>query len=234
MERVPATLSLIGLAMLLAAAIAIPLGIGAATRRGSWWDRLAVSLSLAGVSMPAFWLGYLLIILFSLKLGWLPTSGMNGPSSYVLPVLTLAALPLGRLTQIVRTSMLDQLGEQYMLVGTSLGLRQGTRIYKHALKNAAIPILTMTGWEISRLISGFTVLVEVVFAWPGIGQLSVQAIQHRDVPLLVASVTVVAIMIVALNLLLDIAYSALDPRIRARPAARRVTRARAQASEPVT
>lgn len=220
-SRLPATLALVALSMLLAVAVSIPLGVFAAMRRGSGWDRLIVTLSLVGVSMPAFWIGYLLIILFSVNLGWLPTSGYGKPANYVLPVITLAALPIGRITQIVRSSMLGELGQQYMLVGTSLGLKRVTRIYKHALKNAGIPILTMTGWEISRLISGFTVLVEVVFSWPGIGQLAVQAIEHRDVPLLVASVTVVAGLIVVLNLLLDIGYSLLDPRIRTAPSVRR-------------
>jgi peptide/nickel transport system permease protein len=213
-SRLPATLILVLLSMILAVAISIPLGVFAAMRRGTGWDRVIVTASLVGVSMPAFWLGYLLIILFAVQLHWLPTSGSSTPAHYILPVITLAALPIGRITQIVRSSMLGELGQQYMLVGASLGLPRVTRIYKHALKNAGIPILTMTGWEISRLISGFTVLVEVVFAWPGIGQLSVQAIAHRDIPLLVASVTVVAGLIVVLNLLLDIGYSFLDPRVR--------------------
>lgn len=219
-SRLPATLALVALAMLLAVAVSVPLGVSAAMRRGTIWDKVIVTASLVGISMPAFWIGYLLIILFSVQLGWLPTSGYGPPATYVLPVITLAALPIGRITQIVRSAMLGELGQQYMLVGASLGLPDVTRIYKHALKNAGIPILTMTGWEISRLISGFTVLVEVVFSWPGIGQLAVQAIEHRDVPLLVASVTVVAGLIVVLNLLLDIGYSLLDPRIRTAPVLR--------------
>jgi len=223
-SRLPATLALVGLSMALAIAVSVPLGVLAAMRRGTTWDKTIVTISLVGVSMPAFWIGYLLIILFSVQLGWLPTSGYGTPAHYVLPVITLAALPIGRLTQIVRSSMLGEVGQQYMLVGSSLGLKPVTRIYKHALKNASIPILTMTGWEISRLISGFTVLVEVVFSWPGIGQLAVQAIEHRDVPLLVASVTVVAGLIVVLNLLLDVAYSLLDPRIRTAPTARRTSK----------
>jgi len=215
LDRLPATLVLVALSIALAVAVAVPLGVLAATRRDSWWDRIAVTVSLVGVSVPAFWLGYLLILLLSVRLGVLPTSGVGTPAHYVLPVVTLAVLPLGRLTQIVRSSMIDELGQQYMLVHLASGLRGRTRIYRHGLKNAGITILTMTGWEVARLISGFTVVVEVVYNWPGVGLLAVQAIKHNDIPLLIATVTIIAVLIVALNFLLDLAYAALDPRLRA-------------------
>lgn len=233
-DRLPATLSLVAIAMVIAIACALPLGILAAVKRDSVWDKIAVVLSLAGVSMPAFWLGEILMIVFAVKLGLVPVSGVSGPSSYILPSITLAALPLGRLTQIVRSAMLDQLGQQYMLVGQALGLRGSSRILQHALKNAAIPIITMTGWELGRLVAGFTVLVEFVFNWPGVGLLAIQAISHHDIPLIEADVTIVALIIVTINFVLDVLYGVLDPRIRtdkpARPAntIRRLVPARAQ------
>lgn len=221
LERLPNTLTLVAAAMSLAIAGAIPIGILAAVRRGSIWDRIAVTLSLAGVSVPAFWLGELLIIVFAVNLPWFPTNGFGGPEFYVLPTITLAALPLGRITQIVRTSMLDQLGQQYMLVGRANGLSERRLIFQHALKNAAIPIVTLTGWELGRLLAGFTVLVEFVFDWPGVGLLAIQAIQHRDLPLIEADVTIIALLVVALNLILDVAYAWLDPRIKKAPIRRR-------------
>lgn len=213
LNRLPATAELVFFAMLVAIAGSLPLGILAAVRRDSIWDKLAVTVSLLGISMPAFWLGELLILIVAVQFGLTPTSGYGGPQYFVLPVVTLAALPLGRLTQIVRSAMLDQLGQQYVLVGRSLGLSTRSLIYRHALKNAAIPIVTLMGWELGRLIAGFTILVEVVFNWPGAGLLAVQAIQHHDVPLIEADVTIVATLVVALNFLLDVVYAALDPRV---------------------
>lgn len=222
MNRLPHTLELGGLAMALAIVVSVPLGVAAAVKRESIWDRLAVSISLLGVSMPAFWLGELLVLLIAVHLHLLPTNGYGGPSYFVLPTVTLAALPAGRLTQIVRSAMLDQLNQQYMLVGKALGLRDFDRIFRHALKNAAIPIVTMMGWEFGRLLAGFTVLVEFVFNWPGVGLLAFQAIQNHDIPLIEADVTVVAVLIVGLNFVLDVAYAIIDPRIHhAKPASRR-------------
>lgn len=214
LQRLPATLQLAGLAILLAFLIAIPLGVLAAVKRDTIWDRLAVSVSLLGVSMPAFWLGELLVLLFAARLHLVPTNGYGGPEYFTLPVITLAALPAGRLTQIVRSAMLDQLGQQYMLVGEALGLHPANRVFRHALKNAAIPIVTMMGWEIGRLLAGFTVLVEFVFNWPGVGLLAFNAIQYHDIPLIEADVTIVAALIVVLNFALDVSYALLDPRVR--------------------
>lgn len=213
-ERLPATASLIALAMLLALVTAIPLGVWAATRQGTAADNVAVTTSLLGVSMPAFWIGELLIILFAVKFRIFPASGIGGASSYVLPVVTLAALPFGRLTQIVRSAVLDQLNQQYVVVGRAMGLSERSLVYKHALKNAAVPIITMAGWELGRLIAGFTVVVEVVFNWPGVGLLVLQAIQHHDIPLIMADVSIVATLVVLLNFLLDVLYGILDPRVR--------------------
>ncbi|MGH8961367.1 MAG: ABC transporter permease [Jatrophihabitantaceae bacterium] len=221
LDRLPYTMELVALAILLAIVVAVPLGVLAAVKRDSLWDRLAVSVSLLGVSMPAFWLGELLVLVFAVRLHLVPTNGYGGPQYFVLPVITLAALPLGRLTQIVRSSMLDQLGQQYMLVGEALGLGTFNRVFRHALKNAAIPIVTMMGWELGRLIAGFTVLVEYVFNWPGVGLLAFNAIQHHDIPLIEADVTIVAILIVGLNFILDVVYAVLDPRIHGRGAGSR-------------
>jgi peptide/nickel transport system permease protein len=229
-ERLPATGELVFLAMLIAIAASVPLGILAAVRRDSIWDKLAVTISLLGISMPAFWLGELLILIVAVQFGLTPTGGYGGPQYFILPVITLTALPLGRLTQIVRSAMLDQLDQQYVLVGRSLGLSTRSLIYQHALKNAAIPIVTLMGWELGRLIAGFTVLVEVVFNWPGAGQLAIQAIQHHDIPLIEADVTIVATLIVALNFLLDVVYAALDPRL-AKAGGRRRARQKLQAIE---
>ena len=231
LDRLPATLSLVGIAMAISILGAVPLGILAAVKRDSAWDKIAVVLSLAGVSMPAFWLGEILMIVFAVKLRVLPTSGYGAPKYYVLPAITLAALPLGRLTQIVRSAMLDQLGQQYMLVGQALGLPTSSRIFRHALKNASIPIVTMMGWELGRLIAGFTVLVEFVFNWPGVGLLAIQAIQHHDIPLIEADVTIVALMIVTLNFALDVIYTFLDPRIRTSGGKARVRRPRLRTAQ---
>jgi peptide/nickel transport system permease protein len=228
MNRLPHTLELGGLAMLLAIVVSVPLGVAAAVKSESIWDRLAVSFSLLGVSMPAFWLGELLVLLIAVQWHLLPTNGYGGPSYFVLPVVTLAALPAGRLTQIVRSAMLDQLNQQYMLVGKALGLRSFDRIFRHALKNASIPIITMMGWEFGRLLAGFTVLVEFVFNWPGVGLLAFQAIQNHDIPLIEADVTVVAVLIVGLNFVLDVAYALIDPRIH------HAKRGSAVRSEPAT
>lgn len=230
LERLPATGELVLLAMLIAIGGSLPLGILAAVKRDSIWDKLAVTLSLLGISMPAFWLGELLILIVAVQFGLTPTGGYGGPQYFILPVITLAALPLGRLTQIVRSAMLDQLDQQYVLVGRSLGLSTRHLIFQHALKNAAIPIVTLMGWELGRLIAGFTVLVEVVFNWPGAGLLAIQAIQHHDIPLIEADVTIVATLIVALNFLLDVVYVALDPRL-ARPGGRRRARRKLQAMD---
>ncbi len=229
-ERLPATGELVFLAMLLAIAGSVPLGVLAAVKRDSIWDKLAVTISLLGISMPAFWLGELLILIVAVQFGLTPTGGYGGPQYFILPVITLTALPLGRLTQIVRSAMLDQLDQQYVLVGRSLGLSTRSLIFQHALKNAAIPIVTLMGWELGRLIAGFTVLVEVVFNWPGAGQLAIQAIQHHDIPLIEADVTIVATLIVALNFLLDVVYAALDPRL-AKAGGRRRARQKLQAIE---
>ncbi len=214
LERMPASLILAAVSMLIAILGSIPLGILASIRPGSLLDRFCVVISLGGVCMPVFWLGMMLILIFAVGLGWLKTSGYGGWEFLTLPAITLAALPMGRITQIVRSSMLDEMTRTYMSTARAKGLKEQTVVLRHALKNAAIPIVTLSAWELTRMLAGFSIVVEKVFAWPGFGQLAMQAIERRDVPLIQADVFVVAIIVVVLNIGVDLLYGALDPRVR--------------------
>ena len=214
LERLPASLLLSIVAMVIAVVGAIPLGILAAIRPHSLLDRACVIVSLAGVCLPVFWLGMVFILLFAVGLGWFKTSGYGGWQYLTLPALTLAALPLGRITQIVRSSMIDELHRTYMSTARAKGLKESTVVMRHALKNAAIPIVTLAAWELTRMLAGYTIVVEKVFAWPGYGQLAIEAIERRDLPLIQADVFVVALIVVALNIVVDLLYGALDPRVR--------------------
>lgn len=214
LERLPASLILSLIAMLIAIVGAVPLGIFAAVRPNSLLDRVCVVISLGGVCLPVFWLGMMLILVFAVELGWLKTSGYGGWEYLTLPAITLAALPLGRITQIVRSSMIDEMHRTYMSTARAKGLNESTVVLRHALKNAAIPIVTLAAWELTRMLAGYTIVVEKVFAWPGYGQLAMQAIERRDLPLIQADVFVVAIIVVTLNIGVDLLYGALDPRVR--------------------
>jgi peptide/nickel transport system permease protein len=213
-QRLPATLMLALTSIALAAVVSIPLGVVAAARPGSWLDRTVVSGSLVGVSVAEFWLGLLLIVFIAAGLGMLPTSGYGTPAHIVLPAITLAARPIGRITQIVRSSMLDELARPHVTVARAKGLAERQVFYGHALKNAGIPIITLGGLEAAELLAGYTIVVETVFAWPGIGQLGVGAIAQHDLPLIQAVVLFGASVVVLTNLLVDIAYAYLDPRLR--------------------
>jgi peptide/nickel transport system permease protein len=212
-ERAPATLLLTFSAIGLAIALAVPLGVVAALRPEGLVDRLVVLISLIGLSIPQFWLGLLFIVFFALTLGWLPTSGSGSPAHIILPALTLAIPAMTRLVMVVRSTMIDELNTQYVRVLRAKGLRPWRVISVHALKNSAVPILTLAGWELIRALSGYTVVVESVFAWPGLGLTAIQAIERQDLILLQAIVFLTAIMVVVLNLLLDILSKAFDPRI---------------------
>jgi len=212
-ERAPATLVLTFAAIALAVTLAVPLGVIAALRPEGIVDRIVVVISLLGLSIPQFWLGLLFIVLFSLTLGWLPTSGAGGLDHLVLPALTLALPAMTRLVMVVRSTMIDELNAQYVKVLRAKGMLPWRVIGVHALRNSAVPILTIAGWELIRIVSGYTVVVETVFAWPGLGLTAIQAIERQDLILLQAIVFVTAIMVVVLNLLLDIVYKAIDPRI---------------------
>jgi peptide/nickel transport system permease protein len=212
-ERAPATLLLTFAAIGLAVALSVPLGVVAALRPEGLIDRLVVLISLIGLSIPQFWLGLLFIVFFSLTLGWLPTSGSGSLSHMVLPTLTLAIPAMTRLVMVVRSTMIDQLNTQYVRVLRAKGMTPWRVVAVHALRNSGVPILTLAGWELIRALSGYTVVVESVFAWPGLGLTAIQAIERQDLILLQAIVFLTAIMVVVLNLFIDIASKAFDPRI---------------------
>jgi peptide/nickel transport system permease protein len=212
-ERLPATMELALVAFVVAGLIAIPLGIIAALREGTTVDNLSVLFSLVGVSMPNFWLGPLLIILFSITLGWFPVSGRTGAASLVLPAITLGIALSALLSRMTRASLLERLGEDYLTVARAKGLPEWKVILKHALRNALIPIITVMGLQIGVLLSG-AIITENVFAWPGIGTLLINAIEARDYPLVQGCVLLISLSYVLVNLVTDLVYGWADPRIR--------------------
>jgi peptide/nickel transport system permease protein len=214
LEALPRTLELVLAAIALAVLLAIPLGVLAALRPGRALDRVAVVLSLAGLSIPQFWLALLLILVFAVRIRLFPTAGMGGPEHLVLPMLALAFPALGRIAMIVRSSMIDELNQQYVKTADAKGLPRRRIVGVHALRNASIPALTLTGWELIRALAGYSVVVETVFAWPGVGLLANQALDQQDLILLQAIVFVVAVMVVLVNVAVDILYKAVDPRIK--------------------
>lgn len=213
LDRLPATLYLAICTIVLTTIISIPLGIACALSPRSFLDRIAGALCFAGISMPTFWLALILILVFAVRLGWFRTSGYGGFSFLVLPMLALSAVTIGRMTQLVRSSILDELDKAYMTTARAKGLFERVVIFRHALRNAAIPIVTFIGYEIAGLVNG-AVVVEVIFGWPGVGQLIMTAIERRDFPVIQANVIVVATLIVFINLAVDIIYGYIDPRIR--------------------
>jgi peptide/nickel transport system permease protein len=214
LERMPATLLLCFTAITLAVLASLPLGILAALRPRSWLDKLTTSISLIGVCIPDFWLGLMLILVLSVAIHLFFTSGYGTWRHLVLPAITLAARPWGRITQIVRTSMMDEMHRTYMMTARAKGLTEQKVIITHALKNASIPIVTLAAWELTRMLAGYTIVVETVFAWPGFGQLAMQAIERRDLTLIQADVFVVALIVVGMNIAIDFVYATLDPRVR--------------------
>ncbi|MNX18637.1 Glutathione transport system permease protein GsiC [compost metagenome] len=213
LERLPSTLTLCAGALGLAILAGVPLGIVAALRPGQWADRISVVLSLGGLSLPQFWLGLLLILLFAVTLNWLPSSGSEAPGSGVLPMLTLALPALGRIAMMLRSALIDELNSLYVRTARAKGLRSGRIVLVHALRNAAVPTVALLGWEFAGMLAGHTVVVETVFAWPGLGQTAVQAIERQDLVLLQAVVFFIAFLIVIINFCLDILYRLLDRRI---------------------
>ncbi len=212
-ERYPATLQLAFLALLVCAAIAIPAGVIAAHRRGANEDRAIGVFTLLGLAIPNFALGPLLITLFSIKLGWLPVSGRGGALNYILPAATLGAALAAILTRMVRSSMLEELSSDYVRTARSKGLSTATVLLRHALRNALIPIITILGLQFGTLLAG-TIVTETIFSWPGIGRLTVMAISSRDYPLLQGCILVIALSYVLVNLLTDVFYAFIDPRVR--------------------
>jgi peptide/nickel transport system permease protein len=223
LERFKATLLLTGVALFLSTVGGIALGIASATRANSLLDRLSAVASVFGASMPVFWLGILLMVIFSLWLGWLPASGMYAPyggggltdllAHLVLPAVTLAAASVTIIARLTRATMLEMLGQDYVRTARAKGLGERPVVWRHALKNALIPIVTVVGVQAGYLLGG-AVLTETVFAWPGVGTLVVQGILARDIPLVQGGVLVIALSFVLVNLAVDTLYAWLDPRIK--------------------
>jgi ABC-type dipeptide/oligopeptide/nickel transport system permease component len=214
-ERAMATVQLALVAQLLAIAVAIPLGVIAAIRRDSWLDGTLTGLATLGQSIPHFWLGLMAIVVFAVHLGWLPTSGRGGWLHLVLPAITLSSYSMASLTRLMRSSVLEVLGSDYIRTARAKGLGAGLVLFKHALKNAMIPVVTLTGLQLGVLLSG-AVIVETVFAWPGVGRLIIEAIHTRDYPLVQAGVVLMALLFVVVNQGVDLCYRWLDPRMAGR------------------
>ncbi len=214
-ERLPATFQLAGAAMLIALVIAIPAGIISAVRRNTPVDYFSTVVALLGQSMPTFWLGIMLILIFSVQFNLLPSSGRGDLQHLVLPSITLGLFTTARMTRLTRSGMLEVLGQDYIRTARAKGVNEPPVVWKHALRNAAIPILTIAGIELGALLGG-SVITETIFAWPGVGRLSVQAIYNRDYPVVQASVFLLATTFVVVNLVVDLVYTYLDPRIRLR------------------
>jgi len=212
-SALPATMLLAFASLIVSIAISIPLGIRAAVARGKWADQTIRILSLIGLSFPNFWLAIMLVLLFSIVLKWLPPSGMDGFASFIMPALTMGIILTATNVRLVRTAMLETLQSQYIMVARAKGLSETKVLYKHALRNCAIPLITYFGLQFGGLLGGI-VVVELVFNWPGMGTLAFDAVASRDYPVLQAVITVLSLMIVFVNLLVDIAYGLVDPRIR--------------------
>jgi peptide/nickel transport system permease protein len=213
LQRLPATLLLAGSALLLTLLVAVPLGVVTAVRRDSWLDHLGTLFTVLGQAVPGFWLGLMLIYLFAVHLRWLPTGGLGSLAHLVMPSIVLAAFFAARIARLTRSTVLDVLQEDYIQTARAKGLGAGTVIGKHTLRNSAIPIVTLVGLEAGQLIGG-AVITETIFAWPGLGRLTVQALLNRDFPLVLAAVSFTSIVYTLLNLIVDLAYGWLDPRIR--------------------
>jgi ABC-type dipeptide/oligopeptide/nickel transport system permease component len=213
LERLPATLELALVSVVLALALSVPVGVLAAVKRGSLYDNICMVASLLGQSVPTFWLGVMAVIVFAVQLKVLPTSGRSSWQHLILPSFSLAAYSMARFVRVIRSSMLDVLGEDYIRTARSKGLREGVVIYRHAVRNAWIPVVAMIGYMFAALVGG-SVIIETIFAWPGVGRLMVQAVNTRDYPVAQTAVLVIALLVTAVNFLTEISYAYLDPRIR--------------------
>ena len=212
-KRYPATAQLTVAAMFVAILLAIPAGVRSARRRNRWDDRLISVVSLFGLSFPNFALGPVLILSFAIKIRWLPVSGSGTLAHLVLPAITMGGALAAILTRMVRTSMLEELGQDYIRTARAKGLPESTVVHRHALRNAMIPILTVLGLQFGALLAG-AIVTETIFSWPGIGRLTIQAIGNRDYYLVQGCILAIGLTYVAVNLLTDVAYSAVNPRIR--------------------
>ena len=213
LERMPATIQLTITAMIIAMIIAVPVGIISAIRRNSILDHIGMTGALLGQSTPVFWLGIMLILVFSVTFQWFPSSGRGTLEHLILPAVTLGMFSMARTARMMRSSMLEVLGQEYMKTARAKGLSPRMVILKHALKNALIPVVTIVGMELGTLLGG-AVITETIFAWPGVGRLAVQAIYNRDYPVVQAAVFLLASIFVLVNLVVDILYTYLDPRVK--------------------
>ena len=213
MSRMPVTLELAGAALLVSLLIATPVGVTSALRRNTLYDTLSMFGALLGQSMPVFWLGLMLILIFGVELRWFPISGAGDFQHLVLPAITLGAFSTARNARLIRSSVLEVLGNDYVRTARAKGLAQTSVILRHVMKNAMLPVTTVIGLDLGTLLGG-AVITETIFAWPGVGRLVVQAIETKDYPVIQTAVILLAILFVVLNLLVDLTYTYLDPRIR--------------------
>ena len=214
MEKLPATLELAFASILVSILISIPLGISSAVHQGSIRDNVGMVAALLGLSMPNFWLGLLLIIVFSLNLGWLPSGGSDGIKSIILPAITVGTGLTAMLTRTTRSSMLDVIRQDYLRTARAKGVPERIVIRKHALKNALIPVITVIGTQLGSCLGG-AILTETVFAWPGVGRLILDAVNSRDIPMVTGCIVLKTITISIILLIVDLLYAVVDPRIRA-------------------
>jgi peptide/nickel transport system permease protein len=212
-ERLPASIKLAGLSVLVSLLIGLPLGVITAVKKGSFVDATARVIALLGQAAPVFWLGIAAIYVFSVKLGWLPTSGYGTPAQYVLPVFAMSCFMVAAFLRLTRAGMLESLDSEYIKLARIKGLPETRVVWKHALRNSLIPVLTYMGTIFGRLIAG-AVVIETIFAWPGIGRLAYDAVLSRDYPVLQAVILVIAALFMVINLVVDVLYAYIDPRIR--------------------
>jgi ABC-type dipeptide/oligopeptide/nickel transport system permease component len=212
-SRVGATVQLALTAAVVASILGVSTGIVSALRRGTWIDLFSTGVAILGISLPVYWLGLMLMLLFAVQLHLLPTAGRDGPEYLILPAITLGVYSTAVISRMTRASVLEALSHDYVRTAYAKGLSQRMVIYRHVLRNAMIPVITVIGLQLGTLLSG-AVITESVFAWPGIGKLAVDAIKGRDYPLVQALVLFMAVIFIAVNLLVDILYGFLDPRIR--------------------
>jgi ABC-type dipeptide/oligopeptide/nickel transport system permease component len=213
LERLPATLELTLAAMAIAVLVAFPAGILSASRRGGLIDQAAMLFALIGQSVPNFWLGIMLILIFSVTLGWLPPFGRGGPENLILPAFTLSMYSMARTARLIRSGMIEVLSQDYIRTAYAKGLTRWTVLWRHALRNALIPAVTVLGLDLAHLLGG-AIITETIFAWPGVGRLTISAIFARDYPIVQAAVFLVAVGYTGVNLLVDILYAYINPKVR--------------------
>ena len=213
LARLPATIELALAALLFSITLAVPFGVLSAVHRGSWVDKLGKGFAMLGQAMPNFWVGLLMILVFSIHLNWLPAYGSGGPANLIMPAIALGWYPVAAQTRIVRSAMLDVLDSDYIRMGRAVGAPERVLIWKYALRNAAIPLVTILGVYFASMLGGAFV-VETIFAWPGVGRTVVEAVFSRDFPVVQAGVLLTSVVFVLSNLLVDLSYGLIDPRIR--------------------